>query len=197
MPKVSDEYRRARRDEIVAGALRAFHRKGFAATSMADILEETGVSAGALYGHFKSKEELIKEVAASIVAGRILDADARLAIDPLPHPGELVGIILRGALAELKQPSMLVQLWGQAVTEPEFQSIAVSTIARLEKVFHRHISTWQQREHGLTLTDADHIATVQTPLFISVCQGFMLQLSIKPDFDIDEYLSAAAKYLPR
>jgi AcrR family transcriptional regulator len=197
VPKVTDEYRRARRDEILAGALRAFHRNGFAATSMADILEETGVSAGALYGHFKSKEELVKEVASSIVAGRLIDADALLALDPLPHPGELVGIFLRGALAELKQPSMLVQMWGQAVTEPEFQNVAVTIITRLEGVFHRHISAWQQQEHGLSVAEADRIATEQTPLFISVCQGFMLQLSIKPGFDIDKYLSAAAKYLPR
>ena len=197
MPKVTEEYRRERRNEILAGALRTFHRKGFAAASMADILEETGVSAGALYAHFKSKEELVKEVASSIVAGRIIDADAVLALDPLPCPGELVGILMRGALVELKQPSMLVQMWGQAVTEPEFQKVATTIIARLEHVFHRHISRWHQQEHGLSRRKADAVATEQSPLFISACQGFMIQLSIKPGFSIDEYLSAAAKYLPR
>lgn len=197
MPKVTEEYRRERRDEIIAGALRTFHRKGFAAASMADILEETGVSAGALYGHFKSKEELVKEVASSIVGGRIVDAEAVLALDPLPSPGELVAVVMRGALRELKQPGMLVQMWGQAVTEPEFQTVAASIIARLEHVFHRHISRWQQQEHGLSGRKADAVATEQTPLFISACQGFMIQLSIKPGFNIDEYLSAAAKYLPR
>lgn len=197
MPKVTDEYRRERRDEILAGALRTFHRKGFAAASMADILEETGVSAGALYAHFKSKEELVKEVASSIVAGRIIDADAVLALDPLPSPGELVGIFMRGALAELKQPSMLVQMWGQAVTEPEFQKVATTIITGIESVFHRHISLWQQQEHGLSKRKADAVAREQTPLFISSCQGFIIQLTLKAGFNIDEYLSAAAKYLPR
>ena len=197
MPKVTEEYRRARREEIIAGAVRAFGRKGFAAASMADILEEAGVSAGALYGHFKSKSELVLEVATSVIGGRLVDADRLLALDPLPSPGELVGIFMRGVLAEVKQPSMLVQMWGQAVTEPEFHEVARVVIERIEHVFQRHISLWQQREHGLTDEQADAVAAEQAPLFLSACQGFILQLAILDGFEIDEYLSAAAKYLPR
>ena len=55
MPKVSEEYRTARRSEIARAALRCFARKGFDATSMADIIAESGLSAGAIYGHYKSK----------------------------------------------------------------------------------------------------------------------------------------------
>ena len=197
VPKVTEEYRRARREEIIAAAVRAFGRKGFAAASMADILEEAGVSAGALYGHFKSKSELVLEVATSVIGGRLVDADRLLALDPLPSPGELVGIFMRGVLAEVKQPSMLVQMWGQAVTEPEFHEVARVVIERIEHVFQRHISLWQQREHGLTDEQADAVAAEQAPLFLSACQGFILQLAILDGFEIDEYLSAAAKYLPR
>ena len=197
VPKVTEEYRRARREEIIAGAVRAFGRKGFAAASMADILEEAGVSAGALYGHFKSKSELVYEVATSVVSGRVIDAERLLALDPLPSPGELVGIFMRGVLAEVNQPSMLVQLWGQAVTEPEFREVATVIIDRIEHVFQRHISLWQQRSHGLSTAAADAIAVEQTPLFISACQGFILQLAILDDFQIDGYLDAAAKHLPR
>jgi len=197
VPKVTEEYRRARREEIIAGAVRAFGRKGFAAASMADILEEAGVSAGALYGHFKSKSELVYEVATSVVSGRVIDAERLLALDPLPSPGELVGIFMRGVLAEVKQPSMLVQLWGQAVTEPEFREVATVVIDRIEHVFQRHISLWQQREHGLSTEAADAVAVEQTPLFLSACQGFILQLAILDTFEAEKYLAAAAKHLPR
>ena len=197
MPKVTEEYRRARREEIIAAAVRVFGRKGFSAASMADILDEAGVSAGALYGHFRSKAELVNEVASSVVAGRVIDAERLLALDPLPSPGDLVGLFMRGVIDEVKQPSMLVQLWGQAVTEPEFRAVAHSIITRLEHVYQQHISLWQQREHGLSPSEADAVAVAQTPLFISACQGFIIQLAIRQDFDIDEYLSAAAKYLPR
>ena len=197
MPKVTEEYRLARREEIIAGAVRAFARKGFAAASMADILEETGVSAGALYGHFKNKADLVYEVANSVVSGRLVDAGRLLTLEPLPSPGELVGILMRGVLAEITQPSLLVQLWGQAITEPEFLEVANRILTRMENAFQQHISLWQQREHGLSKEAADVVAVEQTPLFISSCQGFILQLAIHQDFDIDEYLSAAAKYLPR
>lgn len=197
VPKVTEEYRRARREEIIAAAVRTFARKGFAAASMADILEEAGVSAGALYGHFKSKAELVYEVATSVVGDRVVDADRLLALDPLPSPGELVGIFMRGVLAEVRQPSMLVQLWGQAVTEPEFRDVAKAIIERIEHVFQRHISLWQQREHGLAKDEADVVAAEQTPLFLSACQGFILQLAILDGFERDAYLVAAAKHLPR
>ena len=197
VPKVTEEYRRARREEIIAAAVRAFGRKGFAAASMADILEEAGVSAGALYGHFRSKSELVYEVATSVVSGRVVDAERLLAMDPLPSPGELVGIFMRGVLAEVRQPSMLVQLWGQAVTEPEFREVATVIIDRIEHVFQRHISLWHQREHRLTPAIADALGVEQTPLFISACQGFILQLAILDGFDVDDYLEAAAKHLPR
>ena len=54
MPKVTDEYRIAKREEIADAALRAFRRKGFQGASMADIIAESGLSAGAIYGHFAS-----------------------------------------------------------------------------------------------------------------------------------------------
>ena len=69
MPKVTEAYRDARRDEIAAAALRCFAAKGFHRTSMADIIAESGLSAGAIYGHYESKEALL-----STVAGRILSA---------------------------------------------------------------------------------------------------------------------------
>ena len=50
MPKVSEQHREARRDQIVDAALRCFSRKGFQRTSMADIIAESGLSAGAIYG---------------------------------------------------------------------------------------------------------------------------------------------------
>ena len=51
MPKVTDEYRVARRDEIIDVAIRCFLRQGYARTSVADLVAESGLSAGAIYGN--------------------------------------------------------------------------------------------------------------------------------------------------
>lgn len=44
--------------QIIENAAVLFNQKGFAGTSMEDIMQATGLSKGALYGHFKSKDEI-------------------------------------------------------------------------------------------------------------------------------------------
>lgn len=50
-----------RRMAILASAAPIFNRRGFAGTSIADILEATALEKGGLYNHFASKEELAVE----------------------------------------------------------------------------------------------------------------------------------------
>src|SRR5689334_6249736 len=59
VPRLTDERREARRAEIVAAARRCFARDGFHQTSMPDIAREAGMSAGAFYRYFPSKEDVI------------------------------------------------------------------------------------------------------------------------------------------
>jgi TetR/AcrR family transcriptional regulator, transcriptional repressor for nem operon len=46
---------------IVEKASSLFNRQGYHGTSMSDIMEATGLAKGGLYGHFKSKDEIIAE----------------------------------------------------------------------------------------------------------------------------------------
>ena len=63
MPRITTERREARRAEIVAAARRCFSHNGFHQTSMEDIAAEAGLSVGAPYRYFPSKEDLVLEVA--------------------------------------------------------------------------------------------------------------------------------------
>jgi AcrR family transcriptional regulator len=54
-PDVSE----ARKNQILQAAINVFTRRGFHDARMDDIVEETGLSKGALYWYYKSKEELI------------------------------------------------------------------------------------------------------------------------------------------
>ena len=58
MPRVSPEYLEQRRGEILAGARRAFARYGFEGATVARLEEEIGVSRGAIFHYFASKEDL-------------------------------------------------------------------------------------------------------------------------------------------
>jgi AcrR family transcriptional regulator len=197
MPKVSVEYRESRRHEIAQAAMRAFQRRGFQATSMADIIAESGLSAGAIYGHYKSKTEIVHEVAQTLVDERLVSAEDLLDADVLIPPGELVGHFLRSLFAESFEPSILLQLWGESVTDPEMRLITSGIMERLGRMYERHLAAWHERENGRTPGHAADLAARQAPLFVSVAAGYMLQATLREDFDGDDYLSAAAEYLPR
>ena len=64
MPKVTAEYRAERRAHIMAAARRCFVREGFHASSMQDLVGEAGMSSGAVYRYFASKDAVIEAIAA-------------------------------------------------------------------------------------------------------------------------------------
>ena len=49
------------RNHIIQTSSMLFHQKGYANTSMSDILDATGLSKGGVYGNFESKEEIVLE----------------------------------------------------------------------------------------------------------------------------------------
>ncbi len=197
MPRVSDDYRIAKREEIADAALRAFRRKGFQGASMADIIAESGLSAGAIYGHFASKSDIVLDVATRVVGARVDDLQRIMSADPLPPPSHLLRVLMSGMLDDLGDPTILVQLWGEAATDPALRDLAQGVFARLQSAYRRDISLWHQREHGVSPEEGDAIGTEQVALFLSGAQGFIVQAALMPDFDRDRYLTTLDKYLPR
>jgi AcrR family transcriptional regulator len=58
VPKISAAQEQQRRDQILAAATACFARQGYHASSMDDVVRESGLSVGALYTYFPSKEDL-------------------------------------------------------------------------------------------------------------------------------------------
>ena len=63
MPRLKPDTQRARREHILDAAELCFARNGFHRTTMQDICKGAGVSSGALYVYFDSKEALIAGIA--------------------------------------------------------------------------------------------------------------------------------------
>jgi AcrR family transcriptional regulator len=78
MPKVVPEYKEQARLRIIERALEMFSERGFYRTRMVDIAGSLGVSKGAIYQYFESKEELF--------------------VEALRHHGERRGVAVRGFL---------------------------------------------------------------------------------------------------
>jgi AcrR family transcriptional regulator len=101
----------ARPGEIVQAALEVFAEKGFAAARLDDIARQAGVSKGALYLYFETKEDLFRAVVREAVAPNLDMVEAMLAQATLPFPDLLrllfarivmvIGASKMGAVAKL------------------------------------------------------------------------------------------------
>jgi AcrR family transcriptional regulator len=63
MPKISEERRAERREQILAGARRAFSEHGYEGATVARLERATGLSRGAIFNYFPSKEDVFLELA--------------------------------------------------------------------------------------------------------------------------------------
>jgi TetR/AcrR family transcriptional regulator, transcriptional repressor of aconitase len=63
MPKISEERRAERREQILAGARRCFAEHGYEGATVIRLEKAIGLSRGAIFNYFPSKEELFVELA--------------------------------------------------------------------------------------------------------------------------------------
>lgn len=94
-----------RREEILAVATRLFNRFSFAAVTLNAIAREIGVTTGALYHHFSSKEELVFECLSRGVA--LYRDELGRSVEPGMDGLEMVRRFIRGRLRP-GEPRMIV-----------------------------------------------------------------------------------------
>jgi len=127
MPKVSPEYLAARRAQIIETARELFSRKGLSDTSMSDIVAASGMSIGAIYRYFASRDELV----AAVAEGR----DGTVAGDfPVAEsPGDILRRLLSyvSAPTGLEHARLTAQIWGGAAVQPALAQIARTRHASL------------------------------------------------------------------
>ena len=63
MPKISDQRKAERREQILAGGRRCFAEHGYAGATVVRLEQATGLSRGAIFNYFASKEDLFLELA--------------------------------------------------------------------------------------------------------------------------------------
>ena len=127
MPKVTEEHRAARRQQILQAAWIAFSHNGFHATTMADIIRESGLSAGAVYGYYRSKDELIEAAVGQTLGGALVPFKERLDAGESPDPAEavsdllelLTGVVLEGGIDRSR---IVLQAWGESLRNPVIMS---------------------------------------------------------------------------
>jgi AcrR family transcriptional regulator len=190
MPKVSDEHLAARRDQILKAAMIRFAEGGFHSTGMAEVIAASGLSAGAVYRYFPSKESLIRAIVeervlhqAAVAFGQVIDsgiddpADAiAAAITITDRAGEREGVDIT---------RLAVQAWAEALQNPEVLQVAQKAYQTIRGYLTVVARTAQ--EHGKAGSDvpAEQLGTV----LMSLVMGYLLQRLIMGDMVGDHYVA--------
>jgi AcrR family transcriptional regulator len=118
MPKVAQAHLDARRAQILAGARDCFAGEGFHSTSMADIFAASGLSAGAVYRYFRSKEEIVGAIAEEAGQGLRAVCDEVLADPSAVDPADALLRILTHVERQAEEGGTLgiaLQVWAESL----------------------------------------------------------------------------------
>ncbi|MFC7621648.1 TetR/AcrR family transcriptional regulator [Microlunatus sp. GCM10028923] len=171
MPKVSQAHLDARRRQIIDAARTQFATRGFAGTSMTDLVEASGMSVGAIYRYFKGKDEII----AAICAESSQALPAELTAASVAEFLERLRVLARTQ----DHARLVAQIYAEAALSP-----------RLAEVVQRQLD--ELRHAVAVLLPGRRTARTQriAEAFVALCQGYTQQLAVRGDLDPAPYTAA-------
>lgn len=182
MPRLTDARRRSRRRQIAEAAMRCFARQGFAQTSMADIVDESGLSAGSIYSHFASKAELVRFASAEMLDFRLQELADLFAAQPAPlTPGRLVATATETLPADRAHAQLLLQIWADLPRDPELAAVARANVGKVRELMRASLRPWAQTVAAES--DADAIAAETAEAVMATMQGYIARLAFDPETD--------------
>jgi AcrR family transcriptional regulator len=198
MPRITEERREARREQILDAARACVLERGLEAVSMEMIIARSGLSTGAVYRYFKGKDEIIAAAVTS-AAAEIGAAAAPILASPDPGlPSQLVEKLLAGwlsyshsgvgAAAGIDRMPAAVHGWSYAQTDPEIKATLQAGLRGFREHCVRIVKQWQAE--GVVAASAEPDAVAQ--LILSICLGFVAQRSLSGDAEVDVQAHASA-----
>lgn len=194
MPKVKPETLAARREDILRAAEICFAREGFHQTSMQDVIKQSGLSAGCIYGHFAGKEALIQAIGEQRHAR---DEAALGRAQGIADPIEALRAIARASLADLSREEGLrgrrvaLQLWAEALRDEAVHRQVTSGVRRPVGV----ITDLLRRAQRLGRIDPELNVRSVARTMVAMFQGFLLQRLWGEPFTSNEALASFDLFL--
>ena len=173
MPRVSVAHEQAVRQRIIDAAVKVFGDTAYERATMQDVVRESGLSVGALYTHFKSKDELFLAACSCAVEAQKLDLRLRLADvgSVADRLRAAIDFAVEMAVVAASDRSVTVHTWTAAESSPVLRQmlrdrrIEMAAFARLilqEAVARGELPSW---------IDVDVMASAWVTLF----DGFVMR----------------------
>lgn len=184
-PKVSREHVAARRDQILDAACACFARRGFQETTIRDIREESGLSTGAIYGHFASKDAIVRGAAdrarerlEGILAEARAEADPRRGLERLFEA--LTACEARPREEHRQAIRLEIRLWAAALHSPDLRGIVREWYGTLVPAIADLVGRIRAEEGS-----AGPPAETTARAIVAAIQGSLLQRMVEEDVDLD------------
>jgi AcrR family transcriptional regulator len=183
LPKISDLKRNTRRQQVLDAALACFSENGFHQTGMADIVQRSGMSHGAVYGYFQSKDDIIEALADDRHAGEaLLNSLGKQKEDPIEAIQEIVRAYAHWLIEPDGGPRRRVSVhgWAEALRSERVRARVVEGIDSPRSMIAGIIEKAQREGRMSRSLSAEAIARS----FVALFQGLVLQVTWGEKIDV-------------
>lgn len=192
MPKLPEEVLEDRRMQIIGAARRVFATKGLSKVTLRDVFRETGLSAGAVYNYFKSKDDLILAVT---------QAGMTEALSALEQPGSdgaerldqlidaFFGSLTSGARREAPRVDLMIA--AEALGNEAVLGAVLKHRAQIRDALVRVIEQGQ----GKGQLSMNHAAATLAELLYAAFQGLIISRALGENADATSIGDALKKLL--
>lgn len=181
MPKIALEAMEERRTQIVAAALRVFASKGLSKVTLRDVFREAGMSAGAVYNYFQSKDDIIFAVTEAGLANALpafagLDPERPVTVD------DVVAFFFERLIAEkdTDAPRVDVMILAEALSNPDVARAVAKFRAEIRQALIPLVERRQANDPGWARLPAPVLAEV----LYAAYQGLIVSASLGEEPDI-------------
>ncbi|NEA33875.1 TetR/AcrR family transcriptional regulator [Streptomyces sp. SID13031] len=198
MPKVTEEHRANRRREIILAARKCVIEQGFHKTTMADVIREAGLSAGAVYGYFRSKDEIVAAIADDALSTIDELFEGILATEAPLTPAAALRATLDHILqiADLPHDDLTrvaIQAWAEALHNDAIMATASSKYRMLRS----HFAAVARRAQADGTVDPDADPELIAQVLFGMIPGFVLQRLLLGDVTPEGYTAGLSALMNR
>jgi AcrR family transcriptional regulator len=193
MPRITDERREARREQVLEAARACLQEHGLEAVSMEMIIARSGLSTGAVYGYFTGKDQLINAVVIDGMAAMAEDLAPVLTMSEPPPLPEFVEQVLRAVVGfgrhkkgDIDRLAVSLHGWSHSQNDPKLKAATRASYSGLRKLFAGAVRRWQSAG---TLDDAADPEAV-AELLTSITLGFVAQRALAGSADVTAHVAA-------
>jgi AcrR family transcriptional regulator len=177
-PKLPAE---TRREQLLAAAYRLFADRGYRETSIDDIARLAGLTKGAVYFHFRSKEEMLEAMMESLSARFRAVLEAHLPEQTRPQDFLRV-LLVKCPWVQMREFRSTMDIWVQAIRVPRIRRQMNLEHRRMVDMFCRRLVPG----HGFTRKELDQLGL----MVISMADGLAAHRVLMPkSIDINMQLA--------